>query len=221
MKKVLSLLLAFVFLHTQAHALSGGPVFGTQGTSIIGTYSGVLTGPPNALGIFVVGVKEAGPATGDFNIFIGGTFYGGSIIGIGDPLDSSFQGVLQATLLSDFSTFSSIFSLGSVTTGTVQGTAAGLVNATIGDVGDAGGFSGSLSNTRLTGTATVDVRERQPDTERIDPVTGATSFLRGRFKKVASLEFLVDGFKQSPDGNAGQQAALLNSFGGGGGAVAF
>ena len=212
MKKVLSLLLAFVFLHTQAHALSGGPVFGTAGGSIIGTYAGILAGPPNALGIFVVGVKDVGPATGDFNIFISGTFYGGTIIGIGDPQDSSFEGVLQASLLSDFSVFTSVFFGDNFTTGTVAGTAAGLVSATIGETGDTGGFTGSLFNTRITGTATVDVRERQPDRQRVDPVTGAVTVRTGTFKQVASLEFIVDGFKQSNDGNAGQQAALLNSF---------
>ena len=42
MKKVLSLLLIFVFLQVEAWALSGGPVFGGGQTNFVGTYSGVL-----------------------------------------------------------------------------------------------------------------------------------------------------------------------------------
>ncbi|HEX5175402.1 MAG TPA: hypothetical protein VFV83_00150 [Chthoniobacteraceae bacterium] len=215
MKKVLSLLLAFVFLHVQAHALSGGPVFaGSASTSLIGTYSGVLTGPTNALGIFVVGIRDVGPAEGDFNIFIGGAFYGGTIIGIGDPGDSSFQGVVQGEQVSDFSFFNDSFFGFNSGSATIEGTAAGLVDAVI----EAGGsaFAG-ISGTRMTGTATVDVRERQPTTTTTD-ANGNQVTTGGGFKKVGSLNFSVDGFKQSDDGNASQAAALQN-FGSGTGAA--
>jgi hypothetical protein len=214
MKKVLSLLLAFVFMHVQAHALSGGPVFaGGANTSLIGTYSGVLTGPTNALGIFVVGIRDVGPAEGDFNIFIGGAFYGGTIIGIGDPGDSSFHGVVQGEQVSDFSFFNDNFFGFNSGSATIEGTAAGLVDAIIEDSGST--FAG-ISGTRMTGAATVDVRERQPTTTTTD-ANGNQVTTGGGFKKVASLNFSVDGFKQSDDGNASQAAALQN-FGSGTGA---
>ena len=212
MKKVLSLLLAFVFLHVQAHALSGGPLFGSGGnTSLVGTYSGVLTGPPNALGIFVVGIRDVGPAEGDFNIFISGSFYGGTIIGVGDPGNGTFKGVVQGEQISDFSFFSDTlfgFNSGSAT---IEGTAAGLVDAVI-EPGDT--FAG-VSGTRMIGTAKVDVRERQP-TQTTTDANGNTVTTGGGFRQVASLDFTVDGFKQSDDGNAAQ-AQALQSFGGGAG----
>jgi hypothetical protein len=214
MKKVLSLLLAFVFLHVQAHALSGGPRYsGGSATSLTGTYSGVLTGPINALGIFVVGIHDVGPADGDFNIFISGSFYGGSILGIGDPQNSTFQGVLDAQLVSSFSFFADPFFGVQSGAATVEGTAAGLVQAT---VVDAGGITGGTSSTRMQGTANVAVRERIPLTSTTD-ANGVVTTTGGGFQQVASLDFVVDGFKQSSDGNAAQQAQTLRNFGGGGG----
>jgi hypothetical protein len=213
MKKVLSLLLAFVFLHVQAHALSGGPTFaGSGNTSLIGTYSGVLTGPVNALGMFVVGIRDVGPAEGDFNIFIGGAFYGGTIIGIGDPGNASFKGVVQGEQVSDFSFFNDNFFGFSSGSATIEGTAAGLVDAII-EPGDT--FAG-IAGTRMTGTAKVDVRERQP-TQTTTDANGNQVTTGGGFKKVASLDFTVDGFKQSDDGNASQAAALQNFGSGTGG----
>jgi len=217
MKKVLSLLLAFVFLHVQAYALSGGPQFaGGSSTSLVGTYSGVLTGPTNALGIFVVGIHDVGAAEGDFNIFIGGAFYGGTIIGIGDPGDASFHGVVQGQQVSDFSFFNDNFFGFNSGSATIEGTAAGLVDALIEDTGSA--FAG-VNGTRMTGTATVDVRQRKP-TQTTTDANGNQVTTGGGFKKVGSLDFTVDGFKQSDDGNAAQSAALQNfgsSTGGNGG----
>ncbi len=63
MNRVLSLLLAFIFLHTQAWALSGGPVFGgTAQTSLIGTYAGALL--PTAEPEFTDPAPTAPPAPG-------------------------------------------------------------------------------------------------------------------------------------------------------------
>jgi hypothetical protein len=216
MKKVLSLLLAFVFLHVQAHALSGGPRYtGGSSTAIVGTYSGVLTGPVNALGIFVVGIHDVGPADGDFNIFISGSFYGGSILGVGDPQNATFQGVLDAKLVSDFSFFNDNLFLFSSGSATIEGTAAGLIQAA---VVNAGGVSSGTSSTRMQGNANVAVRERIPTVTTTD-ANGVTTTSGGGFKQVASLDFVVDGFKQSEDGNAAQQAQTLRNFGGGSGST--
>lgn len=208
MKKVLSLLLLFVFLQTQAWALSGGPSFAGQGAvSLIGTYSGVLTGPPNALGIFVVGIQEVGPATGNCSVFLAGAFYGGSIIGIGDPQESTFRGVIDAERLSSVSFFSDPFFGTQSGSRTVQGIASGLVDATI---TQEGGVGSGLAGTRLVGTAHVDAREFDPGTTTttgtVITTTGAAYVL------VGSEDFVVDGFKQSNEGNAAQ-AQLLQGFG--------
>ena len=218
MKKVLSLLLVFVFLQTQSWALSGGPTYGgTATTSLVGTYSGVLTGPVNALGIFVVGIQEVGPAQGDFSIFIGGIFYSGQIIGIADPQESTFKGVLDAQRVSQSSFATDVFFGFSSGSQTVQGIASGLVDATIEDTG---GVTSGLAGTRMVGTAQVEAQEFEPaqSTTVIDPNTGAATATTtgGKFVPVASLSFVVDGFKQSAEGNF-QQAQVLQGFGASGG----
>jgi len=213
MKKVLSLLLLFVFFQTQAWALSGGPSFtGGTTTTLIGTYSGVLTGPVNALGIFVVGIPEVGPATGDCSIFLAGAFYGGSIIGIGDPQDATFQGVIDAERVSSVSFFSDPFFGTQSGSRTVQGIASGLVDAS---VTQEGGVNAGLAGTRMTGTAHVDAREFDPgSTTTTGTGTGATTTTTtgGTYKLVGSEDFVVDGFKQSNEGNA-TQAQILSGFG--------
>ena len=217
MKKVLSLLLVFVFLQTQSWALSGGPNYSGSGTaaSLVGTYSGVLTGPVNALGIFVVGIQEVGPAQGDFSVFIGGIFYGGQIIGIADPQESTFQGVLDAQRVSQSSFVVDPFFFGTSGSSTVQGIASGLVDATIEETG---GVNAGLAGTRMTGTAHIDAREFDPGTTTtITPPAGGTGTATttttgGTFVLVESLDFVVDGFKQSAEGNF-QQAQVLQGFG--------
>jgi hypothetical protein len=120
MRKVLSLLLAFVFMQVQAHALSGGPVFGsgnaTGALNVIGTYGGVLrpgsgvvdsegggdatTGQDNSqstsIGLFSFGVPDAGPATGGVVVFVEGTAFNGILTGVADPLDGAFSGIIDA-----------------------------------------------------------------------------------------------------------------------------
>lgn len=107
MKKVLSLLLAYVFLQVQTWALSGGPDYSklTTSASIVGTYAGVmipqaLLTPANAtratsLGLFSLAQPDVGLATGSFVVFVEGTGFTGSISGVIDPEDAQFNGVLN------------------------------------------------------------------------------------------------------------------------------
>ena len=110
MKKVLSLLMAFVFLQAQVWALSGGPFGGPQTQqSFSGSYAGVLipetvegaVGPdPNrasSIGLFTLAQPDVGPATGSLVAFVNGTAFNGTITGIIDPDDSSFTGIIDAT----------------------------------------------------------------------------------------------------------------------------
>ena len=109
MKKVLSLLVSFVFLQTQTWALSGGPFQGQTGASTIGTYAGVLI--PNqiavaaagaaprssSIGLFSFAQDQVGLATGAVLIFINGTGFTGTITGLIDPEDGRLQAVIDTT----------------------------------------------------------------------------------------------------------------------------
>jgi hypothetical protein len=113
MKKVLSLLLAFVFIQTQAWALSGGPVFstGSGAISLVGTYAGVLipdsvqpgnslSGRPlpvsvSSVGLFSLGIPATGLSTGATIFFVNGDAFVGTITGVADPGKASFRGIIQ------------------------------------------------------------------------------------------------------------------------------
>lgn len=98
MKKVLSLLVAFVFLQVQSWALSGGPVFGGNSAAVKGTYAGSMVPgvAGNSVGIFALGVPSTGLASGVFAMYIaGGAFYG-SIIGVIDPDKLTLNALAQA-----------------------------------------------------------------------------------------------------------------------------
>jgi len=98
MKKVLSLLVAFVFLQVQSWALSGGPVFGGSSAAVQGTYAGSMLPDVggNSLGIFAIGVPATGLASGIFAMFVdGGAFYG-SIVGVIDPDLMTLNALAQA-----------------------------------------------------------------------------------------------------------------------------
>jgi hypothetical protein len=187
MKRILSFLLCVVFLHSQAFAMSGGPTFGGSGTlgSVIGTYSGVMiptvevglnvaadtTGEGfNSIGIFSVGVPQAGIATGTFGFFGNGQVYNGVMTGVADPDKGTLDCILDAptTLLSPTGEPYIGQALGSLR--------AKIKSAPLGTVG------GSLG--RLDGTAHIDVFEG--DFNEDLSVAVASSF-----------DFIVDGFKQS------------------------
>ena len=98
MKKVLSLLVAFVFLQVQSWALSGGPVFAGTTAAVKGTYAGSMVSGlgGNSLGIFAIGVPSEGLASGAFAMFnSGGAFYG-SIVGVIDPDKLTLNALAQA-----------------------------------------------------------------------------------------------------------------------------
>jgi hypothetical protein len=98
MKKVLSLLVAFVFLQVQSWALSGGPVFAGSQASVKGTYAGsmVTSLGGNSLGIFAMGVPATGLASGIFAMFVNGGGFYGSIVGIIDPDKLTLNALAQA-----------------------------------------------------------------------------------------------------------------------------
>jgi hypothetical protein len=187
MKKVLSLLVAFVFLQTQMWASSGGPDYGTTSGPTVGTYGGVLipeipettddgtidptvTPTSTAIGLFTLAVNSSGPALGASVVFIDGIAFNGNMVGILDPKGSKLSAILDSTsnfdvinVLPDGSTINSkIFAQGSV-------------NAVVKDE-----FSFGI---RITGTASLDIfsslnENGTPDISR-------------------TVLFQVDGFQQS------------------------
>lgn len=83
MKRLLSLLMCYVFLQAETFALRGGPG-GTGNSQLLGSYSAILlqtsplfdlsgrqvgTEPGNGLGLVTITVPSVGPAVGNFLLF--------------------------------------------------------------------------------------------------------------------------------------------------------
>lgn len=182
MKKVLSLLLAFVFLQVQSWALSGGPVFAGSTAAVKGTYAGSLIPAiaGNSLGIFALGVPATGLASGIFAIFAeGGAFYG-SIVGVIDPDKLTLNALAQAQqneteVIAGTNGQVTIISIPvALATGAVRG---------ILKQQDHTGFGQNNSGFRVTGTGTLQLFSLDPNSGL--PVAGAV------------LDVTVDGFQQS------------------------
>lgn len=130
MKQVLSLLTAFVLLHMQTWALSGGPVYPTGAPNQAGFYSGVLEqqdskfgdqfainsgstqnedAPAGSIGVYTISIPSnstGGLTTGTMFLFVNGTmFTSNTFTGVSDP---------------DKGTFDAVFDMGAVPTITDQ-----------------------------------------------------------------------------------------------------
>lgn len=201
MQKVLSLLMATVLLQVQAHALSGGPVFTNgQGLNVIGTYSGVLIpddvndsvgltiptrGSSASIGLFSLGVPDAGPAIGAAVMFVEGTAFTGNITGVVDPGNGNFQAIIDAQ-----SSWTNVFLLDTNNDGEIDSTvetnsfAQGSIDARLTTFSSGGtSFSTGTSSTRIAGSAAIDVFFRLNEDGTPDVTSTAT--------------YTVDGFKQS------------------------
>ena len=113
MKKILSLLMCYVFLQAETFALRGGPG-GKVGTPLSGAYSAILiqtspeidfvTGTVTApvgsgIGLVLLNVPQTGPATGDFLTFDSGT--GDAFNGTANGLTNIGTGQLVCILSAD------------------------------------------------------------------------------------------------------------------------
>lgn len=216
MKKVLSLLMAFVFLQVQARALSGGPDFGTDTTgAAIGTFAGVLlpkgssntsgltASSSNSLGVFALTAPSTGLATGAFTYFDSGATYIGTITGLIDPQDLRFRALVRGSF-SFFEQFN--FDDGTGTGGTnggviifagPSGFATGSIDARLKPAGGNAFLTNSLA-VRIEGQADLDVQAADPTTAQPIGV-------------VQSLKLRVDGFKQSTDASGLIDSAALSS----------
>jgi len=205
MQRVLSLLLAYVFLQTQAWALSGGPFQNIAGgNNIIGTYAGVLIpetdestrlnvdGLPlaTAIGLFAFNQPEVGFATGPFVAFIDGAPFLGTINGLIDPEDGEFRAVIQGASDAFFQVLLDTDVDGDgILNDFRTSQASGNIEAQIRPTGTAfSGTSTGLNSARVQGTAEVDV----------------FLFVRrdGSPRVTETVRFEVEGFKQSDTATA-------------------
>ncbi|HSH96337.1 MAG TPA: hypothetical protein VK968_19475 [Roseimicrobium sp.] len=112
MKKVLSLLVTYIFLETQMWALSGGPIFAdASSTALTGSYAGsfvqktITSGggfpldalAPPSLGTFSINVQVEGLATGSTVFFQGNVAFTGNIDAAADPAKKTIDGIIQAS----------------------------------------------------------------------------------------------------------------------------
>jgi hypothetical protein len=116
MKKILSLLLCYVFLQTETFALRGGPG-GAGSRKFTGSYSGVLTATTgSSLGLFLLTASNQGSANGSIVFFAqnattatgpigpgpgfgstsGGRYYSGTLTGLVDPNSGTYYGLFSA-----------------------------------------------------------------------------------------------------------------------------
>ena len=209
MKKVLSLLIAFVLMQVQTWALSGGPVYGGNQASVTGTYAGVFTGiggtainlgagtlvdsaGTNAVGLFVIGVPATDVANGSLALFFEGAFFQGGIIGIANPNKKTLTGVCQGVHITQLSTFTDLFFGQTAKTVNYDSRADGTIKANIEDTG-IGGI------TLLgTGSFTVSIIVSTPITfpDPNNPGFFITTVVQSSVP-TGTLSFTVDGFKQS------------------------
>ncbi|MEQ1851120.1 MAG: hypothetical protein ABMA01_05945 [Chthoniobacteraceae bacterium] len=104
MKKLLSVLMCFVFLQAQTFALRGGPNQGL-GPQVQGAYSGILTDTTAGgtdIGLFILSAVNNGASNGQVVIFsqtVGSNsdFFSGILTGLTNPTNGSFSGLFGGT----------------------------------------------------------------------------------------------------------------------------
>lgn len=141
MKALLACLMCLLLPAAECFALRGGPPY-PAGTNIVGTYAGVLIGPPNELGIFSLGIPRTGLASGSVALFTGQRAFVGTIQGVGDPDRATLRAVLRAI---------PVVMQGDTTVTTLGLHADGSVDATI----RTPRTSSIFSSTRLDGTSSI------------------------------------------------------------------
>ncbi len=119
MKKLLSLLLCYVFLQAETFALRGGPGGSGNSKKLTGSYSGVITqaNGGSGVGLFLLTAQSAGASNGSIVFFAqtgtttqapgpigfgtassaGGRYYAGTVTGLSNPSNGTFSGLFNAT----------------------------------------------------------------------------------------------------------------------------
>lgn len=200
MKKVFSLLLAFVFLQAETWAIGGGPSGGGGGGALIGTYAGVLIPVSQtkaqvvnqtnsaSIGLFVIGVPATGVATGSAVAFVNGIAFLGDVTGIADPAKQTLVGIVEGQSNVSVITLVPVIDVNGLVTFQqvttkifAQGGIKARFDAGGGNVDPTTGTTGA--NRRISGTASLDLflvvnSDGSPDIAN-------------------TVKFRVDGFQQS------------------------
>jgi hypothetical protein len=202
MKKLLSLLLAYVFLQTESWALSGGPVFSGSQQSLVGTYAGALlpsggfdadattstgttttcaSASANGLGLFTLSVPDTGLGTGDFVYFSEGRTFTGTITGLADPEKSQLIGLLKGqfdVITGSTNINDNFFGNASLVSSQPGGFANGQIQADFvgGSAVSATSAGGAtVAGLRLEGSASVEISEPRTVTTTTGTTTNATA----------------------------------------------
>ncbi len=216
MKKILSLLLAFVFLQTQTWAIGGGPQGTGGGAALVGTYAGVLiptaqtkplvVGAQNSasIGLFVLAVPATGVAKGAAVAFVDGIAFTGDMTGIADPKKQTIVAIVEGISNFDVITLVPVVDAnGNVTFQEIitkifaQGNLNAKFESSGGGVNPISGTAGGSS--RLSGNASLDLF--------------ADLNANGTPNIFNTVKFRVDGFKQSATASAA--TITFNPVGGG------
>ena len=145
---LLAVLLCYVLCATQAHALSGGPVYPGSNVRTTGIYAGVLNGlSSNSLGLFSASVTTQGVGTGRALVFKAGLFSSGTINVVADPDSGSLSGLLDLQYIYSYTVASS----GNAVLVTLTVSGAGVVTGQI----SAPSSPFSATSARITGSALV------------------------------------------------------------------
>jgi hypothetical protein len=191
MKKVLSILVTFVFLQVQSWALSGGPTYGALNNSVSGTYAGVMLGAvgTNGLGLFQIGMPDAGLGSGTFAFFAGGGAFFGTMVALADGEKNSMSGIFKGQLTVQISgtaggggavttTVVPVALIGGQFLATIKGTSTGTTQIGVG--------------ARLIGTAAATVTaSNTPDPFGTGPIALPPGIV------VGDTTLTIDGFQQS------------------------
>ena len=100
MKKLLSLLMCYVFLQTETFAMRGGPG-GQAAKPILGAYTGVMLDNSGTtdIGMFILAAIKNGASTGQVAFFSENAalfdYYVGDLTGVSDVAKGIFYGVLD------------------------------------------------------------------------------------------------------------------------------
>lgn len=197
MKKILSLLLIYVFFQTQAWALHGGPEFGSTGAvSLVGTYAGTFlptsASSTNSIGVFALSIPETSVGQGTFVYFQDGNTYTGVVSGVADPSSQTLVGLIEGT----YTIVTSQPSPGSQ--GSTSGVIGGLINGEL-----KANFTQDSINTTLGYTGIRLNGKASMSTVAVNQVTRVVS--------ANQVIVLVDGFQQSA--TAGSITTIVSTTG--------
>lgn len=161
MKKLLSLLLCYVFLQAETFALRGGPN-GAGSSKLSGSYSGVMTqtGSGSDVGLFLLSAQNAGASTGNVVIFsqtidpftgnLGARFFSGTLTGLVNPVSGTFSGLFNAAAPNNTTSSSPLLIVISVTPTIAGSIKLNITPSTNGQVQQISGTASAQSNTTST-----------------------------------------------------------------------